>query len=108
MCFIMNDNMLKSSESWMERKAAFMNNLIRKPKSYYLMAALGLMLHLAAALPLYRMVDRVLAWLLFVILLRQIFMFVRHARLLPIVMLISLQFYVMFGLAQFGQDSLRL
>lgn len=76
---------------------------------YYGVAATGLVLHLALALPLYQWYDRLLAWIplaIFLFLLRQ---YVRQPyKSIPILVLIALQIYIFFSVPQFSQEDLNL
>ena len=72
-------------------------------------AAIGLVVQLLFALPIYQWYDRLLAWSLLLI---SLFVCRRFAvdreKHIPVLALMVLQFYVMYGFAQFGQDSLML
>ena len=76
---------------------------------YYGVAATGLVLHLALALPLYQWYDRVLAWIplvIFLFLLRRYVL--QPYKSIPILVLVALQIYVFFSVPQFSQEDLRL
>jgi hypothetical protein len=76
---------------------------------YYGVAATGLVLHLAFALPLYRWYDRLLAWIPLVILLFLLRRYVLQAhKSIPILVLVALQIYVFFSVPQFSQEDLNL
>jgi hypothetical protein len=69
----------------------------------------GLVLHLALALPLYQWYDRVLAWIPLVIVLVLLRQYVlQEYKSIPILVLIALQIYVFFCVPQFSQEDLRL
>jgi hypothetical protein len=74
-----------------------------------LAAVAGLGFHLGAALPLYRPQDRLAGWLLLVILLGAIrHHLVQTGRKIPVLVLVTLQIYIFYGIPQFSQDSLML
>lgn len=76
---------------------------------YYAVAATGLALHLALALPLYKWYDRLLAWIplvIFLFLLRRYV--VQSHKSIPILVLVALQIYVFFSVPQFSQEDLNL
>lgn len=76
---------------------------------YYGVAATGLVLHLALALPLYQWYDRLLAWIplvMFLFLLRRYVL--QPHKSIPILVLIALQIYVFFSVPQFSQEDLNL
>lgn len=76
---------------------------------YYGVAATGLVLHLAMALPLYQWYDRVLAWIPLVILLFLLRQYVLQPyKSIPILVLVALQIYVFFSVPQFSQEDLNL
>ena len=80
------------------------------PRRWFFLAAVaGLALHLGAALPLYRLQDRFAAWLLLVVLLGSIRHYAAHDwGRIPVLVLVTAQIYVFYGLPQFTQDSLKL
>lgn len=76
---------------------------------YYGVAAIGLVLHVALALPLYQWYDRVLAWIplvIFLFLLRQYVL--QDHKSIPILVLAALQIYIFFCVPQFSQEDLSL
>jgi hypothetical protein len=76
---------------------------------YYGVAAMGLVLHLALALPLYQWYDRLLAWIplvIFLFLLRRYVL--QPHKSIPILVLVALQIYIFFSVPQFSQDDLNL
>lgn len=76
---------------------------------YYGVAATGLVLHLALALPLYQWYDRLLAWVplvIFLFLLRQYVL--QPYKSIPILVLVALQIYIFFSVPQFSQEDLGL
>jgi hypothetical protein len=71
------------------------------------LAAVGLMLHLLAAQPLYTTGDRLLAWVLLAMSLGTAFNYFKDsAGKVPLLPLASLQIYVMYGMAQFTQKDI--
>ena len=76
---------------------------------YYGVAATGLVLHLALALPLYQWYDRLLAWIPLVILLYLLRRYVLQPhKSIPILVLVALQIYIFFSVPQFSQEDLNL
>jgi hypothetical protein len=76
---------------------------------YYGVAAMGLILHLALALPLYQWYDRLLAWIPLVILLFILRQYVLQSqKSIPILVLVALQIYIFFCVPQFSQEELNL
>jgi hypothetical protein len=71
------------------------------------LAAGGVTLHSLAAQPVYSMGDRLLAWVLFALFLGTAFSYFKNsAGKVPLLPLVSLQIYVMYGLAQFTQKEI--
>jgi len=76
---------------------------------YYGVAATGLVLHLALALPLYQWYDRLLAWIPLVIFLYLLRQYVQQPyKSIPILVLVALQIYIFFSVPQFSQEDLNL
>jgi hypothetical protein len=76
---------------------------------YFGVAATGLVLHLAFALPLYKWYDRLLAWIplvIFLFLLRRYVL--QPFKSIPILVLVALQIYIFFSVPQFSQEELNL
>jgi hypothetical protein len=77
--------------------------------TYIVIFACGLIAHLLWSLPLYSTIDRLLAALLLAVSLGVTYQFVtNHNRTAPLIPLLFFQLYLMYGFAQFSQDSLRL
>ena len=76
---------------------------------YSAVAAIGLVLHLWLALPLYQWYDRLLAWIplaIFLFLLRRYVL--QPYKSIPILVLVALQIYIFFSVPQFTQEDLNL
>ncbi|HVN31927.1 MAG TPA: hypothetical protein VMT45_08060 [Thermoanaerobaculaceae bacterium] len=85
------------------------NPVLRDPRLYALAALVGGFAHVFLALPLYEWWDRILAWALLCVFLAVVFrFFLDGERRVPLLPLIALQFYVMYGLPQFRETSLFL
>ncbi len=91
------------------RSASITTRVLKSVWLYSAVAAIGLVLHLWLALPLYAWYDRLLAWVplvIFLVLLRQ---YVREThKSIPLLVLVALQIYIFFSLPQFSQEDLSL
>jgi hypothetical protein len=76
---------------------------------YYMVGAVGLVLHLVLALPLYSWYDRLLAWIPLLILLVLLRGYVLQShKSIPMLVLVALQIYIFLSLPQLTQEYLPL
>jgi|GEM_PF-5825646 len=91
------------------RLRSFLTRAVRGYWAYYGIAAIGLVLHLALALPLYQWYDRLLAWIPLAIFLFMLRSYVLQPyKSVPLLVLVALQIYIFFSVPQFSQEDLNL
>lgn len=82
--------------------------VLRSDPFWLFVAVAGLLLHLLAALSIYTWYDRVLGWALLVIFIATVRSYLRNSPdSVPLLPLITFQFYMLYGVAQFSQEGIN-
>src|SRR5262245_25236309 len=88
-----------------EARPRLVTRILKSYWTYSVVALIGLIVHLEAAMPVYTATHRLFGWILLLSLLYFLWQYANQSfKSFPVLVLVTFQFYLFYGLPQFSQD----